>query len=526
MGPPTTNITAISAPGKVLLAGGYLVLDRKYTGLVLALDARIHTIVRQIQKKPANDEEGAAATVTSSDTITVRSPQFLDAVWVYATEKLPNNGGIKAVQQGDGPKNPFVETSLSYALTYASFVTGSTSFGSLDIMILADNDYYSETETSRDNRNSRFANFGVKLQDAHKTGLGSSAALVTSLTSAVVLHHTIQAEDLPLVRHRLHNLSQAAHCAAQGKIGSGFDIAAAVYGSCGYRRFSPEILTRLGDLGSNGFTERLFAIVEDVDPEAPWDMELTDVGLKLPRGMQMVLCDVDCGSKTPGMVRKVMEWREKNPREAELFFNELQRCNDLLRQQIISCSGMRERVTYPSRPPTTSSNEDQRGSGSFNVSSIIHPPQQQQPPPNPNQPHLLSQDSSQSNGNLNFALIAEPISRIRTYLRGLTARAKVPIEPPAQHHLLDSIIENVSGVVGGVVPGAGGYDAVSLLVHSDINVLRALRTYLAEWEGSDNAQLTDEYGGKIERVRLLNVVHGSEGVKHEKELRLYAAWLE
>ena len=30
---------AVSAPGKVLLAGGYLVLDRKYTGLVFELSA-------------------------------------------------------------------------------------------------------------------------------------------------------------------------------------------------------------------------------------------------------------------------------------------------------------------------------------------------------------------------------------------------------------------------------------------------------------------------------------------------------
>ena len=46
--PPTA--TAVSAPGKVLFTGGYLVLDRNYTGTVFALDARIHVIVQQLQK--------------------------------------------------------------------------------------------------------------------------------------------------------------------------------------------------------------------------------------------------------------------------------------------------------------------------------------------------------------------------------------------------------------------------------------------------------------------------------------------
>ncbi|CAG8776280.1 5571_t:CDS:1, partial [Funneliformis caledonium] len=35
--------TAVSAPGKVLLAGGYLVLDRKYDGIVIGTSARFYS---------------------------------------------------------------------------------------------------------------------------------------------------------------------------------------------------------------------------------------------------------------------------------------------------------------------------------------------------------------------------------------------------------------------------------------------------------------------------------------------------
>lgn len=62
---------AYSAPGKVLLAGGYLVLDRKYTGLVFGLDARIHVIARK----------------SSGHNVVVRSPQFQDAIWTYDVDE-------------------------------------------------------------------------------------------------------------------------------------------------------------------------------------------------------------------------------------------------------------------------------------------------------------------------------------------------------------------------------------------------------------------------------------------------------
>jgi phosphomevalonate kinase len=114
----------------------------------------------------------------------------------------------------------------------------------------------------------RFSDFNVPLHEAHKTGLGSSAALVTAFATAIVAHyapHAVVDVSSAQEKSRLHNLAQAAHCAAQGKIGSGFDVAAAVYGSCVYRRFSPSILEGLGNLGVEGFSTRLRRIVEDTE---------------------------------------------------------------------------------------------------------------------------------------------------------------------------------------------------------------------------------------------------------------------
>jgi phosphomevalonate kinase len=76
--------TAVSAPGKVLLAGGYLVLDRAYTGLVFGLSARINVIAQEIHTSQIQLSE-----------IVVESPQFLEAQWRYGYHLADDDGGIK-----------------------------------------------------------------------------------------------------------------------------------------------------------------------------------------------------------------------------------------------------------------------------------------------------------------------------------------------------------------------------------------------------------------------------------------------
>lgn len=80
--------TAVSAPGKVLLAGGYLVLDRAYTGLVFGLSARISVIAQEIHTSQG---------VQLSEII-VESPQFLEAQWRYGYRLADEDGGIKVTQ--------------------------------------------------------------------------------------------------------------------------------------------------------------------------------------------------------------------------------------------------------------------------------------------------------------------------------------------------------------------------------------------------------------------------------------------
>ena len=66
-----SSTTVVSAPGKVLIAGGYLVLDPTYSGVVISTSSRFYSV---IQNAPS----------PTPLIIRVRSPQFLNATWSYS----------------------------------------------------------------------------------------------------------------------------------------------------------------------------------------------------------------------------------------------------------------------------------------------------------------------------------------------------------------------------------------------------------------------------------------------------------
>ncbi|KAK2614714.1 hypothetical protein N8I77_001519 [Diaporthe amygdali] len=439
--------TAVSAPGKVLLAGGYLVTDRDYTGLVFGLNARINVVARGIPTS-----QGVQLTE-----IVVESPQFIGGIWRYGYHLAPEDGGITVTQLQVGSTyqaNPFIETTLTYALTYISRVAHQRpahSIKSARLTILADTDYYSasSSSTAASPSSNRFIPFGTSLKDAKKTGLGSSAALVTSLTAALLSHYLDPIHfDLGTDKGRtvLHNLAQAAHCRAQGKIGSGFDVAAAVHGSCLYRRFSPSVLDAVPQPGQPHFGTKL----EEAINGRRWDTEIHKDKVSLPRGVAMRMVDVECGSQTVGMVKAVNAWRATDPQGSKALWDELQGRNETL-----------ARVLAEGRLD-----------------------------------------------DLPAALAAS-----RELVRSMGAKSGVPIEPEAQTELIDAL-SALDGVYGGVVPGAGGFDAVSLLVRDDEETVARLERFLEEWSAKK----------KDSKVKLLGVKGELEGVRVEK-LREFDGWL-
>lgn len=69
-------------------------------------------------------------------------------------------------------------------------------------------------------------------------------------------------DDVGNGRRLAHNLAQFVHCVAQGKVGSGFDVSAAVFGSHLYTRFDPSVIQDL--MGDNLVCDFLSVLTYDV----------------------------------------------------------------------------------------------------------------------------------------------------------------------------------------------------------------------------------------------------------------------
>jgi phosphomevalonate kinase len=133
--------TIVSAPGKVLLAGGYLVLDRLYTGLVVATSSRFFASVRPTT---APCPSGIAR-------VRVRAGQFpASPEWSYTVSEAGVEGADAASQ-----KNKFIFLTLDNVLRYVQAKLHATGRdgdferlmgGGLDVVVLADNDFYTQRE--------------------------------------------------------------------------------------------------------------------------------------------------------------------------------------------------------------------------------------------------------------------------------------------------------------------------------------------------------------------------------------------
>ena len=107
-----------SAPGKVLLTGGYLVLRRAFAGVVLAASARFAASARLARR---------AAGVLR---VHVHAPQLRQCI------ELEFDGAT--LRRVAGPHNPFVEAAVAMAALAAD------ARGECDVCVLGDNDFYSQ----------------------------------------------------------------------------------------------------------------------------------------------------------------------------------------------------------------------------------------------------------------------------------------------------------------------------------------------------------------------------------------------
>ena len=223
-----------------MVAGGYVVLEKPNAALVAAVSARIYAAVR------SNMPTNRSALPSSGIQIIVRSEQMGELREYFL--RIDKQWHLESACSL--PPNPYVEAAISKTLMVINQLGGRLD-ESLEISIYGDNAFYSIGSAPKDGSpNPRFAKIarkadppvsnasGVEQQqqqhaaEVQKTGLGSSAALVTAVVGALLSHSGAVslprasedggAETTPPGRFSgesalclVHNLAQLCHCAAQ-----------------------------------------------------------------------------------------------------------------------------------------------------------------------------------------------------------------------------------------------------------------------------------------------------------------------
>lgn len=442
-----SEFKAFSAPGKALLVGGYLVLDREYDSYVVALSSRMHAVIRCVDP-------------IESSRITVKSPQFHEGKWEFSIEF--EDGSYNIVEE-NGRQNPFVINTIETILYY---IYPDFKFN-LEINIFSDPGYHSTEDTIQ---KESFLYHSKSITKVAKTGLGSSAGLVTVLTTAL-LSFFIKDFKLDENLNRIHNLAQVAHCHSQGKVGSGFDVAAATFGSIVYKRFDPILINELTNERDLNYNKELLKLIDDSN----WEIKNDKV--KLPNEIKLIMGDIKTGSNTPKLVSKVLNWKKSDPESLKIY-TELSNLNN----EFINCLNKLDAIDS-----TESYKELIKFISQHNTESILH---------STNEDLAIFKD------------LINTVIEIRKYLREISKRSGAEIEPIEQTALLDNCLK-LNGVLAGVVPGAGGYDAICLLITKDsIKNLKEISKINEDFSQVHWLELSEESNGiQIESIeKYINLI--------------------
>eukprot|EP00262_Sarcandra_glabra_P007982 TRINITY_DN21150_c0_g1_i1.p1 TRINITY_DN21150_c0_g1~~TRINITY_DN21150_c0_g1_i1.p1 ORF type:complete len:514 (+),score=106.52 TRINITY_DN21150_c0_g1_i1:156-1697(+) len=455
----------VSAPGKVLITGGYLILERPNAGIVLSTTARFYAIVKPLDEDIKPDSWAWAWT-----DVKLTSPQLFRETMYKLSLK---NSTLQNTTLRDST-NPFVEQAVQYSVAAANAIFCDNGkkdvlhkklLQGLDVTILGCNDFYSYRNQiearglpltsealaslppfssitfNTEGSNGTVAGEKCKPEVA-KTGLGSSAAMTTAVVAAVL--HYLGAVNLPPSAKNLHEekvvnsdldlvhvVAQSAHCVAQGKVGSGFDVSAAVFGSQRYVRFSPHILSS-AQVGVK--RKPLLEVITDI-LKGKWDQE--KIEFSLPPLMTLLLGEPGTGgSSTPSMVGAVKQWQVSDPQKSLDTWTRLAEANSTLEMQLKMLSRFAEEQweTYKCIINSCSG---------YTYEKWME----------------LVADSYQEAVVKLLLGARDAILEIRFHMQQMGKAAGVPIEPETQTQLLDATM-NMEGILLAGVPGAGGFDAI------------------------------------------------------------------
>lgn len=254
-------MTTASAPGKLFISGEWAVLEMGNPGLVAAVDKRVYA---KIEDSP-------------DDYFYITLKDFNITRLKFSYEK-----GLKAAGELAEDQQKKLKFILSAVNTLVKYTGVSKPL---------------QIETWGKDTTIEYRG------GTHKIGFGSSAASTVAVVSAVLRHQgrRVQSYEDKL---KIFKLAAAAHYFAQGKVGSGFDVAASTFGGVFmYERFDPAWLVK--QIQEGNLQELM---------EQKWQ-GLKIEQLSIPEDFNLIIGWTGRSASTSEMVKQINKWGEKNPED-------------------------------------------------------------------------------------------------------------------------------------------------------------------------------------------------------------------
>ena len=394
------------SPGKSLLSGGYLILDKSKRGLVINTDTHI-SCESFIKYQEKTDNICLLINITSE----YLNENFNYMAYLEEEEKIKE---LKITEKR-GKENKWLKNCiLSSLFIYLnqkenSFKKVFNKNKQLEINIIIKSDY-------------RFYSFSKDNTSKNiKTGLGSSSALISSLTTNMILIYElifknkeyksgvlVKNIDEQNIKAIILGSCLLSNNLSQNKIGSCFDIISSLFGSQIFIQTQKNLFLNapfyFNIENKNIINDIISYLKDDYIPNI----------LFLNKDIHFLknnICfiSIEIGSDTRIFVKKVLEYA-KNKKRINLFDDELfSKLNDI-NEQIINLF----------------------------INNIN-----------------------------NNELLKDLCKQYRNILRLISEESNVEIEPKILTPLLDKLIDN-KNIIFSICPGAGGYDSIIILGNDGI----------------------------------------------------------
>ena len=403
------NSIIIKSPGKSLLSGGYLILDKSKRGLVINIDTYISCESYYLIKGKSNESE------KNSLLFNIYS-EYLNQNFNYIVSMDFNNDNeLKIFEKNDKDnkwiKNCIISSLLIYLSKNNNFNDLFNSNNKIEINITIKSDY-------------RFYSYSPdNISQKVKTGLGSSSAFINSLTSNLILTYDkiLNKKIYPkniVIKNLVDNNYKAiilgscllSNNLSQNKIGSCFDIISSLFGSQIFIQTQQNIFLNSPFYLNEENKSKINNFIEYLKSEyIPNILFLNENNKYLKNKIYFV--SIEIGSDTRIFVKKVLEYAN-NKKKDKLFDDDLFSQLNALNEKIINL--------------------------------------------------FLN------NSNIDNSLIKELCIKYRIILRKISEESKVDIEPGILTPLLDNLIK-LDDIIYAICPGAGGYDSIIIMAKDKIN---------------------------------------------------------